>query len=44
MEGSNIENALREAEVISTFLAEESVECVVIGAIALAVHRYVRHT
>lgn len=44
MEGSNIENALREAEAIASFLADEGVECVVIGAIALAVHRYVRHT
>lgn len=44
MEKSEIDAALCEAEVISSLLLEEGVECVVIGAIALAVHRYIRYT
>ena len=44
MAESDIEDTLREAETISLLLSEEGVKCVVIGAIALAVHRYVRHT
>lgn len=44
MEEGDIQDSLREAETISSILSEEGVECVVIGAIALAVHRYVRHT
>lgn len=36
--------AIREAEAIAPLLAKEGLECVVIGAIALAVHRYVRFT
>lgn len=44
MGASDMDLALREAENISSILQQEGVECVVIGAIALAVHRYVRHT
>jgi hypothetical protein len=41
---SDMDAALREAETISSILQQEGVESVVIGAIALAVHRYVRYT
>jgi hypothetical protein len=43
MTGDMDEN-LREAERIAAILAEEGVPAVVIGAIALAAHRYVRST
>lgn len=44
MGGSDMDAALLEAETISSILQQEGVESVVIGAIALAVHRYVRYT
>ena len=44
MEDNQISPAIREAETIALLLAEEGLECLVIGAIALAVHRYVRFT
>lgn len=44
MSESDIEDALLEAATIASILSEEGIECVLIGAIALAVHRYIRHT
>jgi hypothetical protein len=44
MEESEIDAALKEAEKIAALLSEEGVECVVIGAVALAIHRYIRYT
>jgi hypothetical protein len=44
MADSQMGPAIREAEAIALLLAEEGLECVVIGAVALAVHRYVRFT
>jgi hypothetical protein len=41
---ADIHDCLDEAERIAGFLAEDGVEFVVIGAIALAAHRYVRFT
>lgn len=40
----NIEDTLYEAERISIILANEGVQAIVIGAIALAAHQYVRFT
>lgn len=40
----DMDDSLREAEVIAALLAGEGVECVVIGAVALAAHRYIRFT
>jgi hypothetical protein len=44
MKDNQFSPVIREAEAIVPLLAEEGLECVVIGAIALAVHRYVRFT
>jgi hypothetical protein len=44
MTAGDMDDTLREAERIVGLLAEEGVECVVIGAIALAAHRYIRFT
>lgn len=40
----DMEDNLREAEVIAAVLAGEGMECVVIGAVSLAAHRYIRFT
>ena len=44
MEENKLDDSLREAEKIASFLADEGIACVVIGAMALAAHRYVRYT
>jgi hypothetical protein len=44
MAAGDMLDSLREAEVIAALLAGEGVECLVIGAVALAAHRYIRFT